>query len=80
MPHSIIVHINNTDPVLGEVDELPTTTDTLIMVRNPRRVDGKDLTYLAENVTLVYWPIERMNFIEVLSDEEEEKIFGFVRE
>ena len=50
------------------------------MVRNPRRVDGKDLTYLAENVTLVYWPIERMNFIEVLSDEEEEKIFGFVRE
>ncbi len=45
-----MIHINNVDPVLGETDELPTTTDTMIMLKNPRRMDGKDLHYLAENV------------------------------
>jgi len=52
----------------------------MVVVKNPRRMDGKDLHYLAENVLTVYWPIERINFIEVLSEGEEEEIIGFVRE
>jgi hypothetical protein len=59
---------------------MPTSSDRLIMVKNPRRIDGKDLHYLAENVITVFWPIERLNFIEVLAGEEEEAIIGFVRE
>jgi hypothetical protein len=65
---------------MGETDELPNPTDRMIVVRNPRRMDGKDLHYLAENVVTVYWPLERINFIEVLSEGEEEEIIGFVRE
>ena len=80
MSYTLMIHINNVDPVLGETDELPTTTDTMIMLKNPRRMDGKDLHYLAENVVLVYWPVDRINFIEVLSEGEEEEIIGFVRE
>jgi hypothetical protein len=70
----------NTDPVVGEVEELPSPSDTLISVNNPRRLDSKDLHYLAENVVTVYWPIERLNFIEVMGGKEEEEIIGFVRE
>lgn len=80
MPYTLIVHIKNSDPVIGETEELPSPNDTLIVVNNPRRLDGKDLHYLAENVVTVYWPIERLNFLEVISSEEEEAIIGFVRE
>lgn len=80
MTFTLILHVLNADPVVGEVDELPTPTDTMVIVHNPRRLDGKDLHYLAENVVTVYWPIERLNFIEVLAGKEEEQIIGFVRE
>lgn len=80
MAYKVILHIQNQDPVLGEVDELPAPTDTLLTLRNPRRVDGKDLPYIAENVTTVLWPIDHLNFIEVLGGEEEDQIIGFVRE
>jgi len=80
MPYTLIVHIANADPVLGETDELPGASDNMIVLKNPRRTDGKDLHYLAENVMTVYWPVDRINFIEVLSEGEEEQIIGFVRE
>ena len=80
MTYTLVIHVQNSDPVLGETDELPNPTDTMIVVKNPRRMDGKDLHYLAENVLTVYWPLERINFIEVLSEGEEEEIIGFVRE
>jgi hypothetical protein len=80
MPFTVILHIANTDPVIGEVEELPSANDTMVIVKNPRRLDGKDLHYLSENVTTVFWPVERMNFIEVVSEGEEDQIIGFVRE
>ena len=80
MPFTIILHVQNTDPVVGEVDDLPSPADSLVMVHNPRRLDGKDVHYLADNVVTVFWPVERLNFIEVISGKEEEEIIGFVRE
>lgn len=77
---SVLVHLQNEDPVLGEIDALPSTTDTLLLVKNPRRRDGKDLHFLEANVSSVYWPMHRINFIEVLPSGEEEEIISFVRE
>lgn len=76
---TIVVHMLNEDPVLGEVDDLPQKTDTLMLIRSPRRRDGKDLPYLEANVTSVIWPTSRISFIEVLPGSEEE-IISFVRE
>jgi hypothetical protein len=80
MPISIVLHIQNEEAVIGEVDEIPSPTDLLITITNPRRIDGKDLHYLTENVVTVIWPIHRLNFIEILPTKEEEEIIGFVRE
>ncbi|MCC6146560.1 MAG: hypothetical protein IT308_03225 [Anaerolineaceae bacterium] len=77
---SVLIHIQNEDPVLGEVDELPGASDTIITVKNPRKRDGKDLAYLDPSVTTVIWPFSRINFIEVMLGEEEEDIITFVRE
>jgi hypothetical protein len=77
---TILMHIQNDDPVLGEVDNLPNPGDSLVIIKNPRRKDGKDLYYLDANVTTVMWPVTRINYIEVMPTAEEEQIIGFVRE
>ncbi len=77
---SVLIHLMNEDPVLGEVDALPGVNDMLICIKNPRRRDGKDLHYLEANVNTVMWPIARLNFIEVMPSGEEEEIISFVRE
>jgi hypothetical protein len=77
---SVLIHIQNEDAVLGEIDALPGANDTTIVVKNPRKKDGKDLTFLDANASTVVWPLHRVNFIEILSGEEEEEIITFVRE
>ena len=77
---SVILHISNEDPVLGDLDDLPSPSDQMVIVKNPRRRDGKDIPYLDGNVMTVIWPVSRINFIEVLPSEDEEGIITFVRE
>jgi hypothetical protein len=76
----VVIHMLNEDPVLGDLDELPLKTDMLVVLRNPRRRDGKDIPYLEPNVTSVIWPVNRISFIEILPGSEEEQIISFVRE
>ena len=80
MATEVLLHIKNSEPIRAEIDELPNTHDTLIKVSNPRLRDGKDLHFLAPNVVTVYWPIDQISFIEILQSEDEEQVFGFVRE
>ena len=77
---TVLIHILNEDPVLGEIENLPASTDTVITVNNPRKRDGKDLANIVQNVTTVIWPISRCAFIEVIPGEDEEQIISFVRE
>jgi hypothetical protein len=80
MTTTVIIHLSNEDPIVGELDELPAATDTVITVINPRRRDGKDVQYLSSDIMKVIWPIAQISFIEVLASEGEERIIGFVRE
>lgn len=80
MAQTIIVHITNEDPIVGEVNELPSPNDTLVTIHSPRRRDGKDVPYLQNSVVTVIWPIRQISFIEVLPSQMEEEIIGFVRE
>ncbi len=79
MAHTIVLHLNNEEAVVGEIEEIPAPTDTLLVINNPRRMDGKDLHYLSEDVVTVIWPVSRLNFLEILPSKEEE-IISFVRE
>ncbi len=76
----VLMHLSGEDPVMGEMENLPTTTDNTVTIKNPRRRDGKDLPFLEANVTTVVWPMSRVNFIEILPTGEEEDVIGFVRE
>ena len=80
MAFSIILHLAGEPSVVGEIEELPKNTDTIITISNPRLRDGKDVHYIEPNVTKVIWPINRVALIEVLESSEEENLIGFVRE
>ncbi len=80
MAHTVIVHISNEDPIVGELEELPAVTDTMVVIHNPRQRDGKDIGYLSNDVVTVIWPVNRISFIEVMPSEAGEQIIGFVRE
>ena len=80
MPHTVILHISGEPAILGEIEELPKLTDTIVVVTNPRLRDGKDIHYLEQNVVKVIWPMNQINLIEVLASEQEENLIGFVRE
>ena len=77
---TVLIHILNEDPILGEIENLPGPTDSNIIVTNPRKRDGKDLTNIVQNVTTIIWPMNRCAFIEVIPGDEEEQIISFVRE
>ncbi len=80
MTYTIVIHVSGEESVVAECEELPSQDATMVTVKNPRRMDGKDLHYLDENVVTVIWPLSRINFIEILPTKEEEEIIGFVRE
>ena len=80
MAYSVILHIAGEPSIMGELEELPKPTDTLVTVSNPRLRDGKDIHYLEHNVVKVIWPLSKVALIEVLESEEEENLIGFVRE
>jgi len=79
MALSIILHISGEASILGEIEELPKLTDTMVIVSNPRLRDGKDIHYLEQNVVKVIWPLTQISLIEILESQEEEDLIGFVR-
>lgn len=80
MAYTVLIHIQNEDAIVGEIEELPGPADVTLRVQNPRKRDGKDLHYLQNDVTTVVWPWSRITFVEVLPSGAEDEIIGFVRE
>lgn len=76
----VIIHFVNEDPIVGEVEQLPETTDQYVLVANPRLRDGKDLHYLEDEATAMMIPWHRINFIEVMPSADIEDVVSIVRE
>jgi hypothetical protein len=80
MAYSVILHIPGEASILCETEELPKPSDTIITVVNPRTREGKDLHYLEPNVVKIIFSLAKISLIEVLENQEEENLIGFVRE
>ena len=80
MPISVIVHIANEELIVGEIEDMPTPGDTVLVLSNPRKRDGRDVTFLQDGVTTVIWPWPRIAFLEIMPSMDDEEIIGFVRE
>lgn len=81
MSNTIILHISNEEAIIAEIEKLPDSRDTNVLVTNPRRRDGKDLHYLEDEVISIIIPWHRINFIEVMpSSGELDEVITIVRD
>lgn len=80
MAITVLLHISNEDTIMCELDVMPTPSDLIVIGKNPRRRDGKDLGNILPNVTTLIWPMNRMNFIEIIPTDTDDKVISFVRE
>lgn len=72
---TLLVHINNAEPVKVDVDELPKPTDQAVIGKNPREKGDKEIAWLEDGVQTVIFPWWRVTFIEVLPSETEDTEF-----
>lgn len=52
--YTIIVHISNAEPVKVDVDELPKTTDTCIIGKNPRLRSEREVDFVDEGLMWLF--------------------------
>ncbi len=81
MAITVIVHIQGSDAIMAEVDQLPDPKDNFITCTNPRARDGKTITYIDHQATRVMFPWHRLSFVETLpSEEDQAEIESFFRD
>ena len=77
---SVIAHITNEEPMVGEIEEMPDKTSQLIILQNPRRKDGQDIHFIDEEVTTIVIPLHRITIIQIMPSASSDEIIGFARE
>lgn len=80
MPYEVIIHLQNEDPVVAELDTLPDPTHQCIYINNPHRRDGRSLHYVTEGASGFIFPWTRITFIEIMQSEKEQEVVEFFRE
>ena len=80
MAITILLHVENEDAVVGEVEELPDPNSQYIIITSPRLRDGRDVTYLLPETNTVIYPWHRIMSVEILTSEGDEQIITFIRE
>ncbi len=72
---TLLLHIQNTEPVKIEVEEMPATANSAVVGKNPRDRSDREIEWIEEGVTTVYFPWWRINYIEVLPADDHESEF-----
>ncbi|HEV2108073.1 MAG TPA: hypothetical protein VGR16_07405 [Thermomicrobiales bacterium] len=92
MAITAILHFSGEDAIVGDMDELPDATQQFVVVRNPRRKDGKRVSNIEADAKAILYPLARITFIELMDETDAEMtaqqavipggttIFGFFRE
>jgi hypothetical protein len=80
MAHTLLVHIQNEDAVVGEVEDMPDPAAQYLALSSPRLRDGREVPYLLPETNMVLYPWNRIHSVELLPTEEDEQIVTFIRE
>jgi hypothetical protein len=72
---TLLLHIQNSEPIKLDVEEMPKPDDTMIIGKNPRERTEKEVNWIEEGVTTVVFPIWRLTLIEVLPSAADEVEF-----
>ncbi|MDQ3045306.1 MAG: hypothetical protein M3R06_09205 [Chloroflexota bacterium] len=68
MAVTIIVHLVGEEAFLAELEDMPSTSQNYVIMRNIRKKDGKEVTYLTDGAKAFLVPWTRISFLEVMSE------------
>ena len=71
MSFTVLIHIANADPIVAEMDSMPSATATHIVCTNPRARDGKIPHYIDPEAIRFIFPWHRITFVEAYPSEED---------
>jgi hypothetical protein len=80
MAFTVLIHILNEEAVVGEIESMPEPADQVLVVRNVRYRDGRDVSYVMPETDTVIYPWQRIHCVEVLPGEADEEVITFIRE
>lgn len=81
MANMLLIHVLGEEPILADAEQLPDPKDNFLHFSNPRKRDGKPISYITRGATDFYLPWHRISIVEVLRGEEEEvEVAEFFRE
>jgi hypothetical protein len=80
MSFEVIIHIQNEDPIVADMETMPDPSHQSVVITNPRRRDGRPVHYVTEGATAFIFPWSRINFIEIIEAEEVREVVEFFRE
>ncbi len=63
---TLLVHINNSEPIKMDVEQMPQPTDQALVGKNPRERTDREVTWVEDGVTTIILPWWRITFVEVL--------------
>ena len=69
------IHIANSEPIKVDVEEMPQMSDIAILGSNPRDRQERELSWVDDGVSSIIIPWWRINFIQVLPDQEADEEF-----
>ena len=69
------VHIANAEPIKLDVEEMPQMSDVAVMGSNPRDRQDRELNWVDDGVSTIIVPWSRINFIQILPDQEAQEEF-----
>jgi hypothetical protein len=77
----VVVHINNEEAFIADLDALPDQNATYIYVKNPRTRDNKQVPWSTERLRAAMFPMARITYIEeVVTQADEREVERFYRD
>ena len=72
---TLLIHLQNIEPIKLDVEELPGTADSVIVGKNPRDRSDRELEWIEDGVMTVMMPWWRVSYVEILPGEDRESEF-----
>jgi hypothetical protein len=63
--HNVVIHLNNEQPVLADLFDLPSPRDVAILCTNMRTPDGKRPVFIDQVDSIFLLPLAHIRFIEM---------------
>ncbi len=65
MIRDVVVHLLNEQPLLADLFEMPTATDSVFVFTNLRTLDGRRPIFVDHVDSTFYFPMQHLRFLEV---------------